>query len=126
MKKWLVILTVLCFAATPVAVIAKGGKGKGPNASDKAYENANDNAKFMRADDEAMGNGKSKGNGKDEAYDDDRKKMKEKKRHRKESKKRKSKKENIGDMTRKDAGEDGDMKEGKERMNKNSKNKDRE
>jgi len=86
MKKWLAVLIIVGLVFGPISAIAKSGKGKGANPSDKAYEKANEKAKFLRSEDDAMGKGKHKGKNKDAAIDDG-KKMKEKKaRHGKASK----------------------------------------
>ncbi len=58
MKKWIAVLTIVGFVLSPMTVIAKRGKGKGPSPSDKAYEKANENAKFLRDEDGAKGKGK--------------------------------------------------------------------
>ena len=44
------VVMVMFFAGT-VPAFAKDGGGKGPNPSEKAYEHANDNAKFKRTAD---------------------------------------------------------------------------
>ncbi len=78
MKQGLAIFIIVGFVLSPMPVIAKGGKGKGPNPSDKAYEKANENAKFLRGEDDVMGKGKGKGKNKEASFDDE-KKIKEKK-----------------------------------------------
>lgn len=49
MKRIVALLVAVCFVATPLTTYAGKGGAKGP--SDKAYENADDNAKFKRPGD---------------------------------------------------------------------------
>jgi len=46
MKRWIAMLVVVCFLGVPMSSFAAKGGKKGP--ADKAYEKADDNAKFKR------------------------------------------------------------------------------
>jgi hypothetical protein len=46
MKSFIAMLVIVCFAVAPMTALAAQGGKKGPNA--KAYEKADDNAKFKR------------------------------------------------------------------------------
>ena len=47
------VIAIMFFAGVTPVFAEKGGKGGGPNPSQKAYEHANDNAKFKRSGDVA-------------------------------------------------------------------------
>ena len=46
MKSFIAMLVIVCFAVAPMTALAAQGGKKGPNA--RAYEKADDNAKFKR------------------------------------------------------------------------------
>ena len=52
MKKWVLAFIVFCFALAPAVSLAKEPDKKGPNQ--RAYEKADDNARFKRGDEKTM------------------------------------------------------------------------
>lgn len=92
MRAFIAMLVITCFALAPVTSLAAQGGKKGPDA--KAYENADDNAKFKRdgQGDEAGDMDMDKDKDQDQEKDKDKKKKKQK-----QKKKQKGKGKNKAD-----------------------------
>jgi hypothetical protein len=92
MKSFIAMLVIVCFAVAPMTALAAQGGKKGPDA--KAYEKADDNAKFKRD-----GQGDETGDKDiDKDKDQDREKEKDKgKKKKKQKKKQKGKGKNSAD-----------------------------
>jgi len=67
MKNVLVLVVAVLFLLTSGSVMAQQGKGKGADPSDKAYEQANEKAKFLR--DESIEKGKALGTEKEKGQE---------------------------------------------------------